>query len=62
MNPKTTQYAARVSEAERYELKSVAELLDIPEAQIIREAVREKLAKLRETDPRLSKADLATAN
>lgn len=50
---KTTQFAARVSEAEREELKRVAEVLDIPEAQIVREAVREKIDEMYRTHPKL---------
>ena len=58
MNTKSTQIAARVSEAEREELKNVAERLDIPEAQIIREAVREKLEQLQLTHPELADVEV----
>lgn len=50
---KTTQIAARIKETEREELRQVAETLDIPESQIIREAVREKVTELQKTHPKL---------
>lgn len=50
---KNTQIAARMKEAEREELRRVAEVLDIPESQIIREAVREKLNSLLSTHTKL---------
>lgn len=56
---KTTQIAARINEAEREELATVATVLDIPEAQIIREAVREKVAKLKRTHPKLKAVETA---
>lgn len=47
MKNKTDRVSARVTEDERQELESISDILDIPEAQIVREAVREKVAKLR---------------
>lgn len=35
------------------ELKQVAEIIEIPAAQIIRDAVRKQVAELKRTDPRL---------
>jgi hypothetical protein len=54
---KTTQIAARIKETERNELTEIATTLDVPESQIIREAVREKIAQLKETHPKLRGQD-----
>lgn len=53
---------ANVNEDEKKELEKVSEILDVPEAQIIREAVREKLEKLNRTHPKLkNRPELAEA-
>ena len=54
---RTIHVAARMNEAEREKLKQVAEVLDVPESQIIREAVRDKIEDLRQNHPRLQKRD-----
>jgi hypothetical protein len=43
---KTETIGVRFAEGEREELEGIAEILDVPMAQIVREAVREKIAKL----------------
>lgn len=57
MGNKTNQIAARISEDERKELNDIAEILDVPEAQIVREAVREKMVKLRK-HPKVKAAEV----
>lgn len=47
MANKTDTVGVRFAEGEREELDKIAEVLDIPTSQIVREAVREKVAKLR---------------
>lgn len=43
---KTETVGVRFAEGERDELDKIADILDVPVAQIVREAVREKVAKL----------------
>ena len=52
MKNKTIQ--VRVSEEEKQELLKISEALDVSSSQIIRESVREKIASLKNTHPRLS--------
>jgi predicted DNA-binding protein len=51
---RNTQVAARISEVERKRLRDYADILDIPEAQIIREALKEKLERM-QADPRIAR-------
>lgn len=53
---KNQSLRANVNEAEKKELEQIAEALDVPESQIIREAVREKVQKLQKTHPKLKKS------
>lgn len=46
MNKKVKTVGVRFAEGESEELEQIAEVLDVPVAQIVREAVREKVAKL----------------
>jgi predicted DNA-binding protein len=52
-NNKTVHVGVRFSEEERERLDTAAEALDVPAAQIVREAVREKVDRLFETHPKL---------
>lgn len=58
---KNQSLRANVNALEKQELEAVATVLDVPEAQIIREAVREKVAKLRKTHPKLKGLVVETA-
>lgn len=59
---KNQSLRANISTTEKQELDAVATVLDIPTSQIIREAVREKVAKLRKTHPKLKEsAEVETA-
>ena len=44
---KTQSLRANVDKEEKAELEKIATILDVPEAQIIREGFREKMVKLR---------------
>ena len=45
--------AARIADDERKRLQTYADILDIPESQLLREALKEKLDRL-EADPRIA--------
>jgi len=51
---RNTQVACRVSDFDRKRLQEFAEILDISEAQILREGLRERLNQL-ELDPRVAR-------
>lgn len=53
MGNKDITLGVRISEDIRQELDLAAEALDVPTSQIVREAVREKLAVLKQTHPLL---------
>ena len=53
---KNDRLSARASAEERERLAEAARILDIPEAQIIREAVRDRVEKLWRTHPKLKQA------
>ena len=44
---------ANIPELEKTELDRIAQIIDVPAAQIIREGVREKVQKLKRTHPKL---------
>lgn len=46
----------RINQAEKNEFEEIANRLDIPVAQIAREAMREKIAELKRTHPLLQEA------
>jgi len=50
---RNTQVAARINDHDRKRLQEYAAVLDVSEAQIIREGLRDKLDKLEEENPRI---------
>lgn len=50
---KNEQIIVRISENEKAELNQISEQIDVPFSQITREAIREKIAELKRTHPRL---------
>lgn len=51
----------KVTESEFDEVNQVLEILDVPYAQFAREAIRERVAVLKSTDPRLQTPELNPA-
>lgn len=51
----------RISDADHQELKKVAQILDRPVSQIVREGAREKVDALRKTHPKV-REELALQN
>lgn len=56
---KTESLRTNIAKDEKKELDRICEILDVPSAQIIREAVREKVQKLRKTHPKLKTVETA---
>lgn len=61
MSKKTTSVNVRLREGERQELDDIAEVLDVPTSQIVREAVREQVAKLKKRHPKLKNREEVVA-
>lgn len=58
---KTESLRTNISKDEKKELERVCRILDVPSAQIIREAVREKVLKIKRTHPKLKTGTVETA-
>lgn len=43
----------RINNNDIQELKEISKIIDVPYSQVAREAIREKIAVLKKTDPRL---------
>lgn len=56
---KTDTVGVRFAEGEKEELENIAEILDVPLAQIVREAVREKVEKLQKHPKIRKQAEVA---
>lgn len=50
---KNERILIRINQSEKVEFEEIANRLDIPISQIAREAIREKMAELKRTHPRL---------
>lgn len=55
---KNKRINVRVSEADKKDLETIAEQIDVPEAIIVREAVREKIKKIKLGETVLSNGEV----